>query len=73
MPHVCRLLQSDFTDGTGRYDEYGEELYDEYNLECAAVYAEDYLEVGIKRDPLYGFSLAGFAAFCRAKLATRAE
>lgn len=67
---LCWLMQSDFLHGTGDTDPVlKERLYSEYDLRYGIGYATDYLNAGVRREPLYGYSLYRFRAWCRRKLA----
>lgn len=57
---LCRLLVWDFTDGTGRYDEDGQERYDDRDLEFAAMYAQDLQAQGFTREPFLDVNLEQF-------------
>lgn len=64
---LCRLTVLDFTDGTGQFND-GMQLYDAYDLEVGAGYARDLLGEGHTVDPVDGFDLAGYAAWCERRL-----
>ena len=64
---LCRLMQWDFMEGTGRYDEDGAELYSVRDLEYGAQYASDYLAEGITKEPMMGFDLEQFREWCNAQ------
>lgn len=67
---LCRLMQMDFQFGTGDTDPVlKERLYTEYDLLYGIGFATDYLNIGVRREPLYGYSLWRFRAWCRKKLA----
>ena len=67
---LCRLMQMDFQFGTGDTDPVlKEKLYTEYDLLYGFQFADDYLRIGVRREPLYGYSLWKFRAWCRRKLA----
>ncbi|MCP4934405.1 MAG: hypothetical protein GY927_09420 [bacterium] len=55
-------------DGTGRFDEYGAELYSDNDLAYGKQYALDYLDAGYTLEPLMKFDLAGFVSWCDAQL-----
>lgn len=66
---LCRLMQLDFQYGTGDTDPVlNERLYTEYDLRYGISFASDYLREGVRREPLYGYSLWRFRAWCRKKL-----
>lgn len=65
---LCKLMQLDFLHHTGRFQD-GRELYSNEDLEQGKAYAVDYLQAGIRRDPLDGFSLRRFARWCHEQLA----
>ena len=62
------LMQMDFIEGTGRFDDIGAELYSERDLAYGHQYALDYLAVGIKTEPMMRFDLAAFADWCKNEL-----
>ena len=64
---LCKLMQMDFLHDTGRYDEFGNELYSDTDLNFGEKYAVGYLNEGIKVDPVGGFDLCDFANWCRYK------
>jgi hypothetical protein len=64
---LCRLMQFDFTHGTGRYDERGNELYSDNDLRFGIAYATDYLAEGITRDEFGGFDFEPFRRWCLSK------
>jgi hypothetical protein len=66
---LCRLMQFDFMDGTGRYcPETDQELYSDQDLAYGRQYALDYLAAGETHEPLMGFDLRAFAEWCAAQL-----
>jgi len=65
---LCPLMQLDFTDGVGRYDEVGLARYSNSDLHYGILWAEAHLTEGIKREPMKGFDLAAFAEWCKEKL-----
>lgn len=73
MAHICRLMVADFEDGIGRHDEDGRERYDRYNLECAVIYCEDYIAVGVMKCPVQGWDLAAMKAWAAEKLKSENE
>ncbi len=62
---LCPLMQLDFTDGTGRFDEAGAERYGANDLNYGIVWAETYLAEGYTHEPMKGFDLAAFKAWCK--------
>ena len=65
---LCQVMQSDFTDGWGRRDDRGTELYSDDDLRYGILWAETHLAEGLTREPMKGYDLAAFAAWCRKKL-----
>jgi hypothetical protein len=65
---LCPLMQLDFTDNTGRYDEAGGERYDDNDLRYGVLWAETYLDDGLTHEPMAGFDLRAFGTWCKAKL-----
>jgi len=62
-------MQLDFMEGTGRFDEAGAERYDDRDLRYGVLWAETYIADGLTHEPMAGFDLAAFAAWCKEKLA----
>ena len=62
---LCTLMQLDFMEGTGRFDDSGAELYDDNDLAYGYQYALDYLAAGEVVEPLMKFDLSDFADWCR--------
>ncbi len=66
---LCWLMQSDFLYGTGSVEPVTKEsLYTKYDLEYGWHFANDYLREGVRRAPLYGYSLWRFRAWCQRRL-----
>lgn len=65
---LCQVMQLDFTDDVGRYDEAGAPRYSDEDLRYGVLWAESYLEEGLTREPMKGYDLVDFAIWCRAKL-----
>jgi len=65
---LCRLMQFDFMDGTGRFDDTGAELYSDNDLQFGRQYALDYLATGVTIEPMMKFDLAAFADWCESQL-----
>ena len=61
---LCPVMQLDFTDGTGRYDDRGAELYSDNDLRYGILWADSYLADGYTREPMKGFDLKAFRAWC---------
>lgn len=70
---LCPLMQLDFTDATGRYDEAGEERYSDNDLRYGVMWAEHHLAEGIEAEPMKGFDLRAFGAWCRRLLQCASE
>ena len=65
---LCPLMQLDFTDGTGRYDEACGERYSVNDLAYGIAWADNYLAEGYSREPMKGYDLKAFRNWCRTKL-----
>lgn len=65
---LCCLMQLDFTDAIGRYDEAGQERYSDRDLAYGRQYALDYLSIGITHEPMRGFDLQAFTDWCEAQI-----
>lgn len=65
---LCALMQLDFTDRVGRYDEGGQKRYDDGDLRFGIAYAEHYLEEGHVVEPMKGYDLRAFAVWCAEQL-----
>lgn len=65
---LCPVMQLDFTDGVGRYDETGRERYDDHDLQYGIMWAESYLAEGRTVEPMMDYDLKEFAAWCAKKL-----
>lgn len=65
---LCALLQLDFTDGCGRLDEAGAERYAGRDLWYGVMWADCYMADGYTHEPMKGYDLAAFRAWCLAKL-----
>ncbi len=65
---LCQVMQMDFTDGTGRYDDRGAELYSDADLRYGILWAESYQHEGLTCEPMKGYSLSAFARWCRRNL-----
>jgi len=67
---ICRLMISDFMCGTGRFDpdDKKRELYDKRDVEKGLIYAEGWMEDGVKVDVVDDFQMADLAKWCRKKL-----
>lgn len=61
---LCCIMQTDFMYGWGRYDEAGLEGYSDRDLDYGAVYAADHIAIGIFEEPMYGYDLRAFKAWC---------
>lgn len=69
VSHLCRLIVLHFQNQgrMSRYD-HGRELYDNYDLENARAHALGLIEAGYVTEPLDGFNLHDFAAWCNERL-----
>lgn len=66
---LCPVMQLDFTDNTGRYDdETGVELYSDEDLRYGVLWAESYITEGLVREPMKSFDLAAFGEWCKKSL-----
>ena len=64
---LCNIMQDDFMYGWGRYD--GElEGYSDNDLRYGIQYAEDYLRIGVSKEPLRHFDLQAFKRWCSMQL-----
>lgn len=70
---LCPVMQMDFTDGTGRYDDRGAELYSDSDLRYGILWAESHLADGHTHEPMKKFDLAAFGRWCKEKLGGRSE
>ncbi len=70
---LCTLMQLDFMDGTGRFDQYNAELYSDSDLAYGYQYALDYLAAGVTIEPLMKFDLRAFADWCKKQVLTVSE
>jgi len=70
---LCPVMQMDFTDGTGRYDDRGGLLYSDADLRYGVLWAETHLAEGIASEPMKGYDLRAFGGWCRMKLAEGQE
>lgn len=65
---LCPLMQLDFMDGTGRFDEAGAERYTDDDLRYGIMWAEHYIADGYKNEPMAGFDLEAFRKWCTSSL-----
>ena len=65
---LCPVMQMDFTDNTGRYDDRGVELYSDEDLRYGVLWATSYLADGFTHEPMKGYDLIAFGRWCQEKL-----
>ena len=68
MMSLCKIMQLDFTDGTGRYDDDGSEMYSDSDLAFGIDYAEGWLAQGYTYDKIGRFDLVRFRDWCESQL-----
>lgn len=70
---LCPVMQMDFTDGVGRYDEAGCERYSDADLKYGILWADSYLADGYTKEPMKSYDLVEFRRWCVKKLFTNRE